>query len=253
MLGLVNTSQPITQAAKRLPMTPLQKRLHWLAWKARCVVSFRYREWPVEVLLFVCAILAKIVPGFNMPTHGRLYATVFRSHLEGLQAVGMDHEWCYFTRNHDKQRVRIPRTEAIGRGWFEVVEYGLVGVHLIVTAGKNYAASCFDNTAEAENLKYHGFGSSSTAVNAADTGLTTEYTTEYVTNSTRPTGSQAHSNATYTTVGTFSPDSGTPTVQEWGLFSASSSTTLYDHQLTGGQALTANADSLQVTYVLTLS
>jgi len=252
MLGLVNTSQPITQAAKRLPMTPLQKRLHWLAWKARCVVSFRYREWPVEVLLFVCAILAKIVPGFNMPTHGRLYATVFRSHLEGLQAVGMDHEWCYFTRNHDKQRVRIPRTEAIGRGWFEVVEYGLVGVHLIVTAGKNYAASCFDNTAEAENLKYHGFGSSSTAVNAADTGLTTEYTTNtsltpHGHRLTKRTQMQLHYGRHVQPGQRHAYRSGMGPVL--GVIS----TTLYDHQLTGGQALTANADSLQVTYVLTLS
>lgn len=135
------------------------------------------------------------------------------------------------------------------------VDYGVAGRHLITTAGKQYVASTFDNTAEPELFKFHGYGTGTTAAALGDTALQTELTTEYVTNSTRPTGSQAHSAATYTTVATLSPDSGgTIAVTEWGLFSASSSGTLLDRQVFSAVNLVAaNGDSLQTTYVLTIS
>jgi hypothetical protein len=135
-----------------------------------------------------------------------------------------------------------------------VIDYGVAGLHLITTAGKNYVASCFDNTAEPENLKYHGFGTSSTAAQASDTTLGTELTTQYATDNTRPTGSQAHSTNTYTTVGTVVPDAAAA-VTEWGLFSqaANSGGTLLDHQVFSVINLNGSGDSLAATYVLTIS
>jgi hypothetical protein len=135
-----------------------------------------------------------------------------------------------------------------------ITDYGLLGRHLVVTAGKNYLASAFDNTVEPETLKYHGYGTGTTAAAIGDTGLQTELTTQYAVDSTRPTGSQAHSSATYTTVATLSPDSGgTIAVTEWGLFSAASSTTLFDRQVFSAVNLVASSDSLTTTYVLTIS
>ncbi len=134
-----------------------------------------------------------------------------------------------------------------------VTNLGLLGRKVVTDAGVAYLASCFDNTAEPEVFKYHGFGSGTTAESAAQTTLITEYTTEYASDNTRPTGSQAHSSNTYTTVGTFSPDA-TVTVTEHGIFSqaANSGGTLWDRTKFTGIALTGSADSLQATYVLTL-
>jgi hypothetical protein len=132
-----------------------------------------------------------------------------------------------------------------------VIDFGTVGRHLVVTAGKNYLAACFDNTNEPENLKFHGFGTGTTAAAAGDTTLVTELTTQYATDNTRPTGTQAKSTNTYTTVGTLSPDA-TVAITEWGLFSASSSGTLFDRQVFSAVNM-VSGDSLAATYVLTIS
>lgn len=219
MRKLLLDEQPIVSnpIAITTQISPLNKRLSILGWKIKNSFKQRWKEYPLEALLLVCKGLSKVIPGFNVPAHGRLY---------------------------------LKLTQANGEVW----DYGLAGVHLITTAGKNYIASAFDNTVEAENLKYHGFGTGTTAANVADTALQTELTTEYVTNSTRPTGSQAHSTNTYTTIATLSPDSGgTLAITEWGLFSASSSTTLFDRQVFSAVNVVASSDSLQTTYVLTLS
>lgn len=132
-------------------------------------------------------------------------------------------------------------------------DYGLLGRRVVTDAGVAYLAGCFDNTNEAENQRYHGFGTGATAENANQTALVTELTTEYATNSTRPTGSQAKSANTYTTVATLSPDSGgTLAITEHGVFSATSGTTLLDRTVFSAINLVAGSDSLQATYVLTL-
>jgi hypothetical protein len=130
----------------------------------------------------------------------------------------------------------------------------LLGRHLVVTAGKNYLAACMDNTSEPENLKYHGFGTGTTAAAAGDTALQTELTTQYATDNTRPTGSQAHSTNTYTTVATLSPDANVA-ITEWGLLTqaATGGGTMLDHQVFSAVNLAASADSLTTTYVLTFS
>ena len=78
-------------------------------------------------------------------------------------------------------------------------------------------------------------------------------TTLQTCSSTRPTGSQAHSTNTYTTVATFSPDSGgTLAVTEHGIFSANAAGTLWDRTKFTAVNVVASSDSLQSTYTLTL-
>lgn len=135
-----------------------------------------------------------------------------------------------------------------------VVDYGVLGRHLVTTAGKQAIASTFDNTIEPEIFKYHGFGTGTNAAAIGDTTLQTECTTAYATDNTRPTGSQAHSGATYTTVGTFTPDAAVANT-EWGLFSQASNAggTLLDRQVYSAVNLNGSGDSLATTYVLTIS
>lgn len=135
-----------------------------------------------------------------------------------------------------------------------VINLGLLGRRVVTTAGVAYLAGCFDNTNEAENLKYHGYGTGTGAEATSDTTLGTELTTEYVVNSTRPTGSQAKSANTYTTVATLTPDSGgVIAITEHGIFSASSAGTLWDRTKFAAVNLdSAAGDSLTTTYVLTL-
>lgn len=144
----------------------------------------------------------------------------------------------------------------VRRGDGSVEDYGVVGRFLVTTAGKKYVASTFANTAEPELFKYHGYGTGTVAANVADTALGTELTTQYATDSTRPTGSQASDGTvvTYTTVATLSPDSGgTLAITEWGLFTAITAGTLLDRQVFSAVNLVAGSDSLQTTYVLTIS
>ncbi len=213
--GQLGLGGKLSMRVTRRPRRTMWNCWEIFAWKVRHFFRQRWRELPLEFMLLVVWLARFVVPGLNLPMHGRLYLRVTRG----------------------------------GEVW----DYGHVGCHLIVTAGKNYVASCFDNTAEPENLKYHGYGTGSTAANVSDTALGTELTTQYAVDSTRPTGSQAHSSATYTTVATLSPDSGgTIAITEWGLFSASSSTTLFDRQVFSAVNLVASSDSLQTTYVLTV-
>jgi hypothetical protein len=135
-------------------------------------------------------------------------------------------------------------------------DLGVLGYHLITTAGKNYLAACFTNTNEPEILKYHGYGTGTNAAAAGDTALQTELTTQYATDNTRPTGTQQASTNTYITVGTLVPDSGgTIAVTEWGLFSqaATGGGTLFDRQVFSAVNLVAGTDSFETTYTLTLS
>lgn len=134
-----------------------------------------------------------------------------------------------------------------------ITDYGLLGRKLVTTAGVNYlAADMAGGASDIADFKFHGFGTGTTAESTAQTALITELTTEYVSNSTRPTGSQSASTNTYTTVGTLSPDSGgTLAITEHGLFSATSSGTLWDRTVFSAVNLVASADSLQATYVAT--
>jgi hypothetical protein len=223
-LPLMNGTLELATPLTALPASAVReyerfKRREVRRWKVRNFFRQRWREMPLEAALLLCRGLRKVIPGFNMPMHGRLYLRVLRE--DG-----------------------------------EVWDYGMAGVHLVTTAGKAFVASAFDNTVEPELLKFAGFGTGTTAAAIGDTALQTELTTQYATDNVRPTGSQAHSGATYTTVATLSPDTGgTIAVTEWGLLSqaATGGGTLFDRQVFSAVNLVAGSDSLQATYVLTLS
>jgi hypothetical protein len=136
------------------------------------------------------------------------------------------------------------------------MELGLASLRVVTDAGVNYLAACFDNTNEPELFKFHGFGTGTGAEATSDTALGTELTTQYNPDNTRPTGSQAHATNTYTTIATLSPDSGgTIAVTEHGVFTqaATAGGTLLDRSKFAAVNLNAGADSLQMTYTLTLT
>lgn len=152
----------------------------------------------------------------------------------------------------------VAYTELRGRMLHEdgtITDYGLLSRRIVTTAGVNYLAGCFDGTNSVTVFKYAGFGTGTTAAAIGDTALQTE-TTAYAVASTRPTGSQAHSTNTYTTVATFSPPGGNGTlaITEFGLFSqaATGGGTLLDHIVFSAVNLVSGSDSLQSTFVLTL-
>lgn len=130
-------------------------------------------------------------------------------------------------------------------------DYGVLGRRLITTAGVTFMVDAFGNTKELENFKYHGYGTGAGAENVSNTALSTELTTQYVSDNTRPTGSQTENGATvYRTVGTLDPDADV-TITEHGLFdqAANSGGTLWDKTLFSGIALVGAAgDTLETTH-----
>lgn len=225
-------------------------------WKAKQFFKYGWREFPLAVFLFLFPLIRKVIPGLNVQV-GRLYGKVVRN------LPDVPSEWTYLGLFGDSLKytteegyefdiaLESPRCRAAGT---EVVDYGLIGVHLVVTAGKNYLAACFPNTNEPENLKFHGYGTGTTAAAAGDTALQTELTTQYATDNVRPTGSQASSTNTYTTVATLTPDAAVA-ITEWGLLSSATvgAGTLFDRQVFSSISLNGTGDSLQTTYVLTIS
>ncbi len=145
------------------------------------------------------------------------------------------------------------RLRVINRQTGRIVDYGIVGYRVVTTAGVNAIVDAFQNTVEVDDFKYHGFGTGGSAEAVGNTALTTELTTEYATNNTRPTGS-ATEGATaniYRTVGTLSPDANCA-ITEHGIFSATSAGTLLDRTLFSVVNLTS-VDSLQASYELTFT
>jgi hypothetical protein len=142
------------------------------------------------------------------------------------------------------------------RGSGKVQSLGLVSMRVVTDAGVAYLTADMDNASGSSDIslfKFHGFGTGTTAEAASQTGLITELTTEYVVNSTRPTGSQAHSTNTYTTVATLAPDSGgVLAITEHGVFTANAAGTLWDRSKFAAVNLdSGNGDSLIATYVAT--
>ncbi len=146
------------------------------------------------------------------------------------------------------------------RGDGKRVDLGLASLRVVTDVGVKFIVDDFNaNAQDVTTMKFHGFGTGGTAEAATQTALVTEETTGYNPDNTRPTGSQASAgttgSATYTTVGTFSPDGGASPrpITEHGIFSASSAGTLLDRSLFSVVNLVINADSLQATYVLTVN
>jgi hypothetical protein len=134
---------------------------------------------------------------------------------------------------------------------------GLASMRVVTDAGVGYLVDALQNLVEPENLKFHGFGTGTTAEAASQTALVTEETTQYATDNTRPTGSQTETSANiYRTVATYSPDSGaTRAITEHGIFSqaATGGGVMLDRSVFSAVNLVASADSLQATYDFTIN
>jgi len=220
-LATVTGNMPLSGKLRFQKISPQERqraiRREIRRWHVRHFCRYRWREIPLEILLFCCGLLTWFIPGFNLPAHGRLYAKIVRAN---------------------------------GEIW----DYGHVGVHLIVTAGKAFVVDAWQNLVELENMKFHGIGTGATAPAAGDTALQTELTTQYNPDNTRATGSLAEASATvFRTVGTNTVDAAAA-VTEWGLLSqaATGGGTLFDRQ-TFSVVNLANGDSFQTTYDLTVS
>jgi hypothetical protein len=126
--------------------------------------------------------------------------------------------------------------------------------NIVTTAGKNSLASLLNSASAGTSLVSHmGFGTSTTAVAAADTALGAElvigsngYNRVSVTRS-NPSANVIQYVATLTGI------TSATTIQEAGLFSAATAGTLVAHQLTGAVALSSASDSLQITWQITFS
>lgn len=144
------------------------------------------------------------------------------------------------------------------RGDGTVEDLGLMSLRVVTDAGVAYIVDAFQNTTELENLKFHGFGTGTTAEAASQTALVTEETTQYNPDNTRPTGSTTEGATAniYRTVATYSPDSGaTRAITEHGIFSqaATGGGTMLDRSVFSAVNLVAGSDSLQTTYDLTFT
>jgi hypothetical protein len=143
------------------------------------------------------------------------------------------------------------------RGDGTVLPLGLASMRVVTTAGCTFIRDDFNaGSTDITTMKFHGFGTGTTAEATGDTALVTELTTQYATDSTRPTGSQTTNGTTvYRTIATLTPDSGgTIAVTEHGIFSASSSGTLLDRSKFSAVNLDSTAgDSLQATYDFTIT
>jgi len=120
---------------------------------------------------------------------------------------------------------------------------------LVTTAGVNYMASDFASGGASPTIsgfKYHDSGTGTTAAATGDTALQT------ATGNARVSGTASNpSSNIYQSVATL-PYTGTAAITEWGLFSASTSGTLWDHRVFSAINV-ANGDSIQFTYKLTIS
>lgn len=173
----------------------------------------------------------------------------------------MPHLWRGAWRQTVAQRLGVPTYFGalwltLKRGNGQVLPLGLASLRVVTTAGVGFIVDAFQNIVELETMKFHGYGTGSTAEASADTALVTELTTEYNPNSTRPTGTtvEGASGNIYRTVATLTPDSGTPVLREHGVFSqaATGGGVLFDRTVFAAVTLDSSAgDSLQTTYECT--
>jgi hypothetical protein len=125
-------------------------------------------------------------------------------------------------------------------------DLGVVSRKVVTTAGVNYLAASFTGTGEPENFNFHASGTGNTAEAVGDTALVTEV------ESARVAGTQSNPSANiYRTVATI-PYTGTRAIVEHGVFSASTTGTLWDRSVFSVINV-VNGDSIQFTYNLTIT
>jgi hypothetical protein len=134
------------------------------------------------------------------------------------------------------------------------IDYGVVSRKVITDVGAAAVVNAFRNTVELETFNFHGLGTGGAAEAASNTTLTTELTTQYSTDNTRPTGTQSAPAANqYQTVATITVDANV-SITEHGLFSqaATGGGTLWDRSLFTALALNSG-DSIIATYIATIT
>lgn len=140
-----------------------------------------------------------------------------------------------------------------------VEDYGLVSLRVVTTVGVTRIVDFLraSDTTSGQNFKFHGVGTGTTAEATGDTALVTELTTQYATDSTRPTGTQTNNGANvYRTVATITPDSGFPIVlREHGVFdqAATGGGDLLDRSVFAAITLSVSGDSYTPTYDFTVT
>jgi len=119
--------------------------------------------------------------------------------------------------------------------------------NLIVNGGRDFIFAQISGTGTTTNMQYTGIGTSNTAAGATQTALLAEV-------GTRQEHAYAHSagTTTMTAISTFAAGNGTGTIQEAGLFTASTSGTMLN-RVNGINKVKAAGDSLQITYTLTIA
>lgn len=152
-------------------------------------------------------------------------------------------------------RLWLTKTLLNNHDEIETLNFGLVGCKFVTNNGVAFIVDSFQNLVEDEIMRYHGFGTTNTAENVADTALAAECTTVLNADSTRGTGTLAEgaTGNIYRTVGTVTFD-GSATVVEHGVFSqaATGGGVLLDRTVFGGISV-VTTNSLQATYELTLT
>lgn len=122
--------------------------------------------------------------------------------------------------------------------------------NLIVTVGKNYLATWLTAaTQSGPFMSYIGLGTGTNAPASGDTTLQTEFSGGGY---SRSQGTLTSSTNTWTNTATFSPGNGTGAVTEAGLFSASTSGTMFARQ-TFSAYNKAAGDTLVVAWTVTFS
>jgi len=125
----------------------------------------------------------------------------------------------------------------------KVRNLGLICTRVVTTAGVTYLAADFAGGSNHIGLfKYHGCGTGTNEELPANIALQTPI-------ESRSTGSQGSVDNVYTTIATIAMTD-THQVTEHGLFSASTSGTLWDRSVFSVINVT-NGDSIQFTYALT--
>lgn len=180
--------------------------------------------------------------------------------VNGWRLRNLPHLWRGFWRIALARALGIPHyygavQAAVIRADGQVVNYGLISLRVVTTAGVNFIVDAFQNSVEVENLKYHGIGTGTNAEAAGDTALQTELTTQYSSDNTRATGSTTEGATAniYRTVGTNTVDASVA-ITEHGVLSqaATGGGTLLDRSVFSAINL-ANGDSLQTSYDLTFN
>jgi hypothetical protein len=214
-------------------------------------------------------LVAAQLPPIPMPPDPSLRAII----VHGLPQQGLSevvNRWRRANLRHLRRGWRILGARAIGAphvygalylrkitGAGEVIDLGLASLRLMTDNGMGFVVDAYQNLVELENMKFHGFGTGTNAENATDSALQTEFTTQYATDNTRPTGTTAEaSQKVYQTVATFSPDSGgTLAVTEHCVFSqaATGGGVAFDRSVFSAVNLVAGSDSLQATYQATFN